>query len=183
MRWTSSNFNEFTNQIDFAQFGKAFNTHVDKTVTVEAGPQRVLVGKTVKALGRLSGRQAGRAAARRCRLTHRTGAAMTDEVVLRLEDVTKVYSGTVALKQASFDVRTGAVNVLVGENGAGKSTLMKIIAGVEQPTLGRILLDGEAVDFRSPADAEARGIGMVFQELNLLGNLTRGREHLHRRAR
>ena len=56
-----------------------------------------------------------------------------EDVVLRLEGVTKVYSGTVAVKQADFEVRRGAVNVLVGENGAGKSTLMKIIAGVEQP--------------------------------------------------
>ncbi|MFO1122903.1 MAG: sugar ABC transporter ATP-binding protein [Hyphomicrobiales bacterium] len=98
--------------------------------------------------------------------------ATTDDVVLRLEDVTKVYSGTVALKQASIDIRKGAVNVLVGENGAGKSTMMKIIAGVEQPTLGRILLDGAPVQFSRPADAEARGICMVFQELNLLGNLS-----------
>ncbi len=97
---------------------------------------------------------------------------MTDEVILRLENVTKVYSGTVALKQASIDIHKGAVNVLVGENGAGKSTMMKIMAGVEQPTLGRILLDGEPVEFRRPADAEARGICMVFQELNLLGNLS-----------
>ena len=50
--------------------------------------------------------------------------------------MTKVYSGTVAVKQADFEVRRGAVNVLVGENGAGKSTLMKIIAGVERPTSG-----------------------------------------------
>jgi erythritol transport system ATP-binding protein len=50
--------------------------------------------------------------------------------------------------------------------------MMKIMAGVEQPTLGRILLDGEPVEFRRPADAEARGICMVFQELNLLGNLS-----------
>ncbi len=94
------------------------------------------------------------------------------DVILRLEDVTKVYSGTVALKHASIDIRKGAVTVLVGENGAGKSTMMKIIAGVEQPTLGRILLDGQDIHFNRPADAEAKGISMVFQELNLLGNLT-----------
>ncbi|MER8522054.1 sugar ABC transporter ATP-binding protein [Mesorhizobium sp. M0644] len=94
------------------------------------------------------------------------------DVILKLEDVSKVYSGTVAVKRANFEVRKGAVNVLVGENGAGKSTLMKIIAGVEQPTLGRILLDGEEVSFSSSGDAVSRGIGMVFQELNLFGNLT-----------
>jgi erythritol transport system ATP-binding protein len=93
-------------------------------------------------------------------------------VILRLENVTKVYSGTVALKSASIEIRRGAVTALVGENGAGKSTMMKIIAGVEQPTLGKILLDGKEVRFNRPADAEAMGISMVFQELNLLGNLT-----------
>jgi erythritol transport system ATP-binding protein len=99
-----------------------------------------------------------------------TGQA--SDVILRLEDVTKVYSGTVALKRASIDIRKGAVTVLVGENGAGKSTMMKIIAGVEQPSLGRILLDGKEMHFSSPAEAEAHGISMVFQELNLLGNMT-----------
>jgi erythritol transport system ATP-binding protein len=94
------------------------------------------------------------------------------EAVLRLEGVSKVYSGTVAVKQADFEVRRGAVNVLVGENGAGKSTLMKIVAGVERPTAGRILLDGELVVFSGTTDAMSHGIGMVFQELNLFGNLS-----------
>jgi erythritol transport system ATP-binding protein len=94
------------------------------------------------------------------------------DVILKLEDVSKVYFGTVAVKRANFEVRRGAVNVLVGENGAGKSTLMKIIAGVEKPTHGRILLEGEEVSFGSSGDAVERGIGMVFQELNLFGNLT-----------
>ncbi len=95
-----------------------------------------------------------------------------DDVILRLEGVTKVYSGAVAVKQVDFEVRRGAVNVLVGENGAGKSTLMKIIAGVERPTLGRILLDGEPVVFADAADAAMHGVGIVFQELNLFGNLS-----------
>ena len=93
-------------------------------------------------------------------------------VILRLEGVSKVYSGTVAVKHADFEVRSGAVNVLVGENGAGKSTLVKMIAGVEQPTAGRILLEGAPVVFQDTADAMAHGIGMVFQELNLFGNLS-----------
>ncbi|MDQ0390543.1 sugar ABC transporter ATP-binding protein [Labrys monachus] len=99
-------------------------------------------------------------------------SAPDNDVVLRLEGVSKIYSGTIAVKHADFDVRRGAVNVLVGENGAGKSTLMKIIAGVTEPTSGRILLDGKEVSFPTPADAVAHGIGMVFQELNLFGNLS-----------
>ena len=71
-----------------------------------------------------------------------------------------------------FDVRKGAVNVLVGENGAGKSTLMKIIAGVEQPTEGTILLGGEPMRLTSTKDAIENGIGIVFQELNLFPNMT-----------
>ncbi|CAN7629613.1 sugar ABC transporter ATP-binding protein [Rhizobium rhizogenes] len=100
------------------------------------------------------------------------GDTIEDDIILRLEDVSKVYSGIVAVKRANLELRRGAVNVLVGENGAGKSTLMKIIAGVERPTLGRIVLEGESVHFDSPADAQARGIGMIFQELNLFANMS-----------
>ncbi len=101
-----------------------------------------------------------------------TAPGAQDDIILRLEDVTKVYSGIVAVKHANLALRRGAVNVLVGENGAGKSTLMRMIAGVERPSLGRILLEGEEVEFHSPADAQKHGIGMVFQELNLFGNLS-----------
>jgi erythritol transport system ATP-binding protein len=84
----------------------------------------------------------------------------------------KVYPGTRALKGVDFDLRMGAVNVLVGENGAGKSTLMKAIAGVESLTEGIITMAGEELNFRSKADAVAKGIGIVFQELNLFPNLS-----------
>ncbi|HET6156720.1 MAG TPA: sugar ABC transporter ATP-binding protein [Dongiaceae bacterium] len=93
-------------------------------------------------------------------------------VALAVEGVIKVYPGTVALKGVDFEVHRGAVNVLVGENGAGKSTLMKIIAGVEQPTEGRILMDGKDVTFASTEDAVKQGIGIVFQEMNLFANLS-----------
>ena len=97
---------------------------------------------------------------------------MTEAPALQVEGVTKVYPGTVALKAVDFTVHRGAVNVLVGENGAGKSTLMKIIAGVEQPTEGRVLVDGRPVVLHSPQDAARYGIGIVFQELNLCANLS-----------
>lgn len=93
-------------------------------------------------------------------------------VGLSIRDGVKVYPGTRALKGVDFDLRLGAVNVLVGENGAGKSTLMKVIAGVEPLTEGRILMEGRECVFRSKEDAVRVGIGIVFQELNLFPNLT-----------
>ncbi|HEX2909228.1 MAG TPA: sugar ABC transporter ATP-binding protein [Chloroflexia bacterium] len=96
----------------------------------------------------------------------------TDDVILRAEGITKIFGGTVALKNVNFNVYQGKVNVLIGENGAGKSTLMKILAGVEQPTSGRLLLEGKEVSFKSSREAARHGIGMIFQELNLFPNLS-----------
>ncbi len=98
---------------------------------------------------------------------------MSDHPIgLSIRGGVKVYPGTRALKGVDFDLRMGAVNVLVGENGAGKSTLMKVIAGVETLTEGCILMNGAEVAFRSKSEAVAHGIGIVFQELNLFPNLT-----------
>jgi erythritol transport system ATP-binding protein len=93
------------------------------------------------------------------------------DIVLSAEAVSKAFPGTLALDRVDFAVRAGAVNVLIGENGAGKSTLMKILAGVEQPSSGRLLLAGEEAQFASIREAAAHGIGIVFQELNLCPNL------------
>src|SRR3984957_11005099 len=95
-----------------------------------------------------------------------------DKVVLVAEKITKRFPGTVALDEVDFTVYDGAVNVLIGENGAGKSTLIKILAGVERATSGRLLLDGVPVDFKSTRDAAQAGIGIIFQELNLYPNLS-----------
>jgi erythritol transport system ATP-binding protein len=97
---------------------------------------------------------------------------LESNVILRAENITKIFPGTVALDRVNFNVHQGKVNVLVGENGAGKSTLMKIIAGVEQPTHGRLLLGGKDIRIRSPLDAKRQGIGIIFQELNLCPNLS-----------
>src|SRR5512133_1790185 len=93
-------------------------------------------------------------------------------VVLRAENITKVFPGTTALKDVTFNVYRGKVNALVGENGAGKSTLMKIMAGVEEPTEGSLVLDGQPVRFRSPIEAARQGIGIIYQELDLFPNLS-----------
>lgn len=97
---------------------------------------------------------------------------VSEDVIMRAENVTKVFPGTVALDDVTFDVERGMVNVLVGENGAGKSTLMKILGGVEQPTKGRILLEGAEIRLLSPWDASEKGIGIIHQELNLCPNLS-----------
>jgi erythritol transport system ATP-binding protein len=94
------------------------------------------------------------------------------DIVLSAQGISKAFPGTLALDDVDFDVHAHAVNVLIGENGAGKSTLMKILAGVEAPTSGRLVMGGEPVSFASIRDAAAHGIGIVFQELNLCPNLT-----------
>ncbi len=95
-----------------------------------------------------------------------------DEVVLRAVDISKTYGVTRALKGVNFDVRRGSVTVLFGENGAGKSTLMKILSGVEQPSGGELVLDGEPVVLTSTNDAVDRGISIIHQETNLCANLS-----------
>ncbi|NPD14683.1 sugar ABC transporter ATP-binding protein [Xinfangfangia sp. D13-10-4-6] len=101
-----------------------------------------------------------------------TDQAEKHPIGLTIRDGVKVYPGTRALKNVDFDLRMGAVNVLVGENGAGKSTMMKVIAGVERLTSGRITIDGRDVVLTSTKDAARHGIGMIFQELNLFPNMT-----------
>jgi erythritol transport system ATP-binding protein len=97
---------------------------------------------------------------------------MNDQVILRAEHITKVYPGTIALADASFNAYAGKVNILVGENGAGKSTLMKIIAGAELPTEGALVLDGQTLQIRSPLDAQKHGIGIIYQDLDLCANMS-----------
>jgi len=101
-----------------------------------------------------------------------TSVSPAHDVILRAEGVGKVFPGTIALQDVDFEVRRGAVNVLVGENGAGKSTLMKILAGATAPSTGRLVLRGEPVVFQSVRDAARRGIGIIYQELNLCPNLS-----------
>jgi erythritol transport system ATP-binding protein len=101
-----------------------------------------------------------------------SAAFARDDVILKAERVSKVFPGTVALQDVDFEVRRGAVNVLVGENGAGKSTLMKILAGAVSPSAGRLVLRGQPVAFQSVREAAAHGIGIIYQELNLCPNLS-----------
>ncbi|MEO5613332.1 MAG: ATP-binding cassette domain-containing protein [Cypionkella sp.] len=101
------------------------------------------------------------------------GFADADQTApIALVDVTKVFGGTVALRDASFQLRRGEVLALLGENGAGKSTCVKLLAGVHAPTEGGVLIDGKPVLFRSPHDAQAAGVAVMHQHPGLFPDLS-----------
>jgi ribose transport system ATP-binding protein len=90
---------------------------------------------------------------------------------LRMNGIVKTFPGVKALDGVSFDVRAGEVHALVGENGAGKSTLMKTLAGAYVADAGTIEIDGKPVTISGPRAAENFGIGMIYQEFNLVPDL------------
>ncbi len=92
--------------------------------------------------------------------------------VLTVQDVSKAYGATIAVKNVSFDIERGEIHALVGENGAGKSTVVKILSGIVAPDNGRLELDGAAFSPRDPMAARVDGVSAAFQELSLLPNLT-----------
>lgn len=94
------------------------------------------------------------------------------ELLLEMRGIEKSFAGVHALKGVDFTLKAGEVNVLLGENGAGKSTLIKMIAGAHQPDKGTIKLNGEPVILHDPTQAQALGVGTVFQEFNLIPYLT-----------
>ena len=104
---------------------------------------------------------------------------------MELKGVSKTFGAVRALQDVDFRVEPGQVHALMGENGAGKSTLIKILTGALPRDSGEIRLDGEAVEFGSPAHARSLGIDAVYQELNriptmsVIKNLTLGRQPRH----
>ncbi len=94
------------------------------------------------------------------------------EPVLVAKGISKNFGRIQALADVEFDVRPGEVVGLVGDNGAGKSTLIKILSGALMPDSGEIWLRGERVSFHSPAEARAKGIETVYQDLALAPHLT-----------
>ncbi|SDO48350.1 ribose transport system ATP-binding protein [Paenibacillus sp. yr247] len=93
-------------------------------------------------------------------------------VLLRMAGISKEFPGVKALEDVNFTVRAGEVHVLMGENGAGKSTLLKILSGAYQCTSGKIWVKGGEVTGLNPIKAGKLGIFTIYQELNLLPNLT-----------
>ena len=92
--------------------------------------------------------------------------------LLEMRGITKRFPGVTALDHVDFELEKGEVHVLLGENGAGKSTLIKMLSGAYQPDEGEILVDGEKVEISSAMDAQALGISTIYQEFNLVPQLT-----------
>lgn len=92
--------------------------------------------------------------------------------MLVAENITKRFAGVTALDNVNMELQAGKVNAILGENGAGKSTLMKILSGVYPDYEGRVLLNGQQVNFTNPREAQNAGIAIIHQELNLVPHLS-----------
>jgi len=92
--------------------------------------------------------------------------------LLEMNSISKRFPGVLALDEVSFNLEEGEVHGLLGENGAGKSTLIKILAGDYSKDEGSIVISGREVEFHSPSDSQARGISVIYQELNTLDTLS-----------
>jgi ABC-type sugar transport system ATPase subunit len=107
---------------------------------------------------------------------------MKQEPIIRMEKISKNFGAVTSLTDVDLELYPGEVLGLAGDNGAGKSTLMKILAGVHRPSEGAITVGGEKVHFSNPADANKRGIQMIYQDLavadniDVVGNVFLGRE-------
>ncbi len=96
---------------------------------------------------------------------------MEKTVILETKELTKSFPGVCALKAVNLVIMEGEVHCIVGMNGAGKSTLIKLLMGALMPDSGEILVEGESVRFLTPAQAQAKGIACVYQELDLIPDL------------
>ena len=94
------------------------------------------------------------------------------EYVVELKNITKRFPGVVAMRNMSIGIRPGEIHGLIGENGAGKSTLIKVLTGVHIPEEGDIYVDGKKKVFKNPVQAREAGIACVYQELNIVSQLS-----------
>ncbi len=99
---------------------------------------------------------------------------MKNDTVLEMNHIRKTFPGVVALDDVRFELRRGEVHILLGENGAGKSTLVKILSGAYQKTAGQIILNGLETDIKNPRHAQELGIAIIYQEFNLVPQLSAG---------
>ncbi|MFB9135647.1 sugar ABC transporter ATP-binding protein [Vibrio sp. AK197] len=96
----------------------------------------------------------------------------SNDVILSAQGISKFFPGVKALQNVDFSLRKGEIMALLGENGAGKSTLVKTLTGVYQRDAGDIFLDGQSISPQNTAHAQQLGIGTVYQEVNLLPNMS-----------
>ena len=89
-----------------------------------------------------------------------------------MQAVDKSFPGVRTLRDVSLDLHAGEVHALLGENGAGKSTLIKVLGGAHAPDAGRIVIEGREVRIRTPLDSRRAGVGVIYQELNLVPALS-----------
>ena len=119
-----------------------------------------------------------------------------NEIILKIENVSKAFPGVQALSNVSIECRRGTVHGIVGENGAGKSTLMKILSGVYTKDSGTIVFDGETIEQTTPIQSLKRGLSIIYQEFNLVNTLSvgeniflgrfaemKGMRNIHKKAR
>lgn len=103
--------------------------------------------------------------------------------LLEVKDLTKSFSGVMALNGVKLTVGKGEVHALLGENGAGKSTLLKALSGAQPQTSGEIIFNGETLSLSdSPFDRQLKGIVTIYQEFNLLPNMTVAENFFGQRA-
>lgn len=96
----------------------------------------------------------------------------TDDKILKIQNLVKDFPGVRAVNDVSFSIKQNTVHCLVGENGAGKSTLIKILTGAFIRSSGKIILRGDEYEAHNPKEARNRGIATLFQELNVVDELT-----------
>ena len=99
---------------------------------------------------------------------------MPNKTILEMKNITKDFPGVRALDDINFELRKGEIHALVGENGAGKSTLMSVLAGVHTDFTGTIIMDGRPVKFSNPKEAIVHGVGIIYQELDLVPEFSVG---------
>ncbi len=97
---------------------------------------------------------------------------MENNTILQLKEITKQYPGTLAVDHVNLTIKQGEVHAIVGENGAGKSTLIKMLSGAVHPTAGTIVFEGQEFKSLDPVQALNKGIGVIYQEFNLVPGLS-----------
>ena len=105
-------------------------------------------------------------------LSRDEGPDAAHNVILEIRGLNKAYPGVQALDDVGMEIRKGEIHALLGQNGAGKSTLIRLLSGADQPDSGSMCIDGHEVVFRTPQEAQKKGIFTIYQELSLIPELS-----------